>query len=105
DSIAQGRVWSGEDAVTLGLVDKLGGLQAAIDCAARLAKTKDYRLREYPEKERWLNTFFNKATPNPEAIIRQKLGEDYYRIYKQILSIQQLCGAVQARLPYQFFIH
>ncbi|MBD0378264.1 MAG: S49 family peptidase, partial [Flavisolibacter sp.] len=105
DSIAQGRVWSGEDAVAIGLVDKLGGLQDAIDCAARLAKTKDYRLREYPEKERWLNTFFNKATPNPEATIRQKLGEDYYRIYQQILSIQQLCGVVQARLPYQFFIH
>ncbi|MFN2440563.1 MAG: S49 family peptidase, partial [Chitinophagaceae bacterium] len=40
DSIAQGRVWSGEDALRLGLVDKIGGLQNAVDCAARMAKLK-----------------------------------------------------------------
>jgi protease-4 len=51
DSIAQGRVWSGYDALRLRLVDKLGGLQDALDCAARLAKTSDYRLKEFPEKK------------------------------------------------------
>ena len=49
DSIAQGRVWLGEKGLDLGLVDKLGGLQDAVDCAARLAKISDYILKEYPE--------------------------------------------------------
>src|SRR5215217_5090002 len=53
NSIAQGRVWSGEDAVRNGLVDKIGGLPDAIACAARMARSKSYRLREYPQRESW----------------------------------------------------
>jgi protease-4 len=49
DSIAQGRVWSGTLGLSLGLVDRIGTLQEAIDCAARMAKTSDYRLVESPE--------------------------------------------------------
>ena len=49
DSIAQGRVWTGQRAVSLGLVDRLGNIQDAIASAATLAKTKEYMIREYPE--------------------------------------------------------
>src|SRR6185436_5019922 len=48
DSVAQGRIWSGEKAVQIKLVDRLGGLQDALDCAARMAKLKDYQVREWP---------------------------------------------------------
>ena len=51
DSIAQGRVWIGSDGLRVGLVDRIGNLQDAIDCAARMAKLKDYRVKEYPEKK------------------------------------------------------
>src|SRR6188508_880329 len=58
DSIAQGRVWSGNRAIGIGLIDKFGGLQDAVDCAARMAKLKDYRLREYPETQNIFDRFF-----------------------------------------------
>ncbi|MFI5203860.1 MAG: signal peptide peptidase SppA, partial [Flavobacteriales bacterium] len=58
DSIGQGRVWTGEDALALGLVDKLGGLQDAIDYAIKKAKLKDYIIREYPRVLNPLEEFF-----------------------------------------------
>jgi protease-4 len=61
--IAQGRVWSGKAAQSLGLVDELGGLDRAIAIAAELAELDDdWRLREYPEGDEWqrfFNEFFN----------------------------------------------
>lgn len=48
NEIAQGRVWSGVDARKIGLVDKLGGLDAAIKSAAKMAKVTDYRTASYP---------------------------------------------------------
>ena len=104
DSVAQGRVWSGEDALRLGLVDKIGGLQDAINSAARLAKLDDYRLREYPQKETWLNSLLNKNKQTPQALIRQEIGEDNFRVYQQLQQVQQMVGTIQARLPYDFFI-
>jgi protease-4 len=105
DSIAQGRVWSGEDALRLGLVDRMGGLQEAVDCAARLAKLKKFRLREYPEAENWIDNLLNKKSTAPNALLKQQVGESNYRIYQELVNIKQLCGSTQARLPYQFFIH
>ena len=49
DAIAQGRVWAGGDAIKIGLVDELGGLEAAIRYAATMAGLDTYRLVEYPE--------------------------------------------------------
>lgn len=105
DSIAQGRVWSGEDALRLGLVDRMGGLQEAIACAARLAKLKDFRLREYPEAENWIDNLLNKKSTAPDAMLKQQVGEENYRIYQELVNVKQLCGSTQARLLYKFFIH
>jgi len=105
DSIAQGRVWSGEDALRLKLVDKIGGLQMAVDCAARMAKVSKYRLREYPEKGQWLDELLGRASNTPEANIRQQLGEDQFQIYQQMLMVKEMCNIPQARLPFQYFIH
>ena len=105
DSVAQGRVWSGDDAVRLGLVDKIGGLQDAINSAARLAKLDDYRLREYPQKENWINNLLNKNTPTPQAMLKKELGAENFRVYQQLQQVQQMVGTVQARLPFDFFIH
>jgi protease-4 len=104
NSIAQGRVWSGEDAVPLGLVDKVGSLQDAIDCAARMIKSKSYRLREYPQRESWINQLFAKSTPSPQALIKNEIGAENFQIYEQLLKVKELCGTAQARLPFGFFI-
>jgi protease-4 len=105
DSIAQGRVWSGEDALQNGLVDKIGGLQQAIDCAARMAKTNNYRLREYPESSGFLQRLLNRASSNdPSAKIKEQIGAENYIVFQELMRVKQLCGSAQARLPFQFFI-
>ena len=107
DSIAQGRVWSGEDAVALGLVDKIGDLQNAVDCAARLAKTDNYRLREYPEATGWLERLLNKSssTNDAEVKIMEQVGKENYRVFKELVRLNQICGSAQARLPFEFLLN
>jgi protease IV len=106
DSIAQGRVWTGQKALNIGLVDRLGGLSDAIACAARMAKLKDYKLKEFPEPvnmwDKLLGNYSKYSGSN--AAIRSSIGEDDYKIYMQIKQIRQMVGTVQARLPYEFDI-
>jgi protease IV len=105
DSIAQGRVWSGEDGLRLGLVDRIGSLQDAINCAARMAKMDKYGLKEYPESKSWLENLLHKQRAEPSAMIREQLGEDQYKIYSEMLRRKQMTNSTQARVPFQFFIH
>jgi protease IV len=105
DSIAQGRVWSGEDALQLGLVDRIGSLQDAINCAARMAKLDKYGLKEYPESTNWLQNILHKQKQEPAAMIREQLGEEQYKVYNELLRVKEMTKSTQARLPYQFFIH
>lgn len=104
DSIAQGRVWSGMDGIRLGLVDRIGGLETAIESAAKLAKLKDYRLREYPDAGSWLDAYLTTKKEEPEMLLKEKLGADNYAVYQQLFKVKQMCGTPQARLPFQFFI-
>lgn len=106
ESIAQGRVWSGEDALRIGLVDKLGNLQDAINCAARMAKLgDDYGVREYPEiKDKWYKGLFKGDRPEPSAMIRAEIGEENYKIYQQMKKIKAMTGTAQARLPFEIII-
>ena len=107
DSIAQGRVWSGDAALHIGLVDKIGNMQDAVNCAARMAKIKTYRLREYPETSSWLDRLLNKSSSINDASskIKEQVGEENYRVFKELVRIKQICGSAQARLPFEFFIH
>ena len=66
DSIAQGRVWAGEEALQIGLIDNIGNLDAAIERAAELSELKDYKTI-YPSqstdwKDQLINQFFSKIT-------------------------------------------
>ena len=105
DSIAQGRVWSGRDAVQIGLVDKIGTLQNAVECAARMAKVSNYRLREYPETESWLDRLLHKPTGDPAGKIKEQIGAENYQLFQQMARLRQMCNTVQARLPFEIFIH
>ena len=59
DEIAQGRVWAGTDAIGIGLVDELGGLEDAIAYAASMVSLDTYRLVEYPELEPMMDRLFS----------------------------------------------
>ena len=104
DSIAQGRVWSGQDAIANGLVDKIGNLNDAVSCAARLAKVSDFGIREYPETRSLIDEIMGKNKPGPSALIKEQIGEDYYKVYKQLIQIREMGESVQARLPFEFVI-
>jgi len=105
DSIGQGRVWSGVRGLDLGLVDRIGTLQDAIDCAARMAKTSNYRLKEYPEPKSFLDQLLGgyKKTMSAKAM-KEQLGEDGYKTWNTIKRVKALVGVSQAKLPFDLTI-
>ena len=104
DSIGQGRIWSGEKALGLGLVDRLGGIQDAINCAAAMSKTKNYSLREYPEPENFLDLLLNSYKQAVKVkTMKEDLGEEGVKWYRVMSDLQSMAGGVpQTRLPFSF---
>lgn len=101
DRIAQGRVWTGNQALKLGLVDKLGSLDEAISKAARLAKlNEDYRVDTYPGKSDWLDQLLNenKGDEYLEKRLQSTLGA-YYEPLQFVLNADQN-SMLQARMFY-----
>jgi protease-4 len=105
DSIGQGRVWSGSQAVKIGLVDKIGGLDDALIEAARLAKIKDYKTQNFPEFEKDINDILENLpfAKSKEAFIKEELGAETYKIMEQIKRMQSQKG-VQAMMPFEITI-
>ena len=97
DSIGQGRVWAGIDALKLGLVDKLGNIDDAVAKAAELANLDKYVVCEYPVQKDWFTLLFNMKDDAVDAAVRQRMGQFYY-IFD---GVQQVLGqeGVQARMP------
>ena len=97
--IAEGRVWTGEQALKIGLVDKLGNLEDAIASAAKLAEVEDYTVGRYPAAEPWYIGLFNKSTNDyMEGKMRAALGE-YYPAFALVRRIGKM-DPVQARMPF-----
>jgi protease-4 len=106
DSIAQGRVWTGEDARKVQLVDALGGLDRAIQSAAALAKLKEYGIRSYPDAKSPLDMIlgsYGRQYQSQEAI-RKELGPETYRTYLQLKQMRSQIGSPQARWPFDLDI-
>lgn len=99
-AVAEGRVWTGEDALAIGLVDGLGNLKDAVRIAAKRAELKEYQIREYPEKEDFATKITKALSGDIEAkFLQSQLGE-HYRILRMVKTYEGLNG-VQARLPYE----
>ena len=100
DSIAQGRVWTGKEALANGLVDELGNLEDAIKVAAELANIESYSIRNYPDYKKDLKDMFKSPLQaSKESILKTELGEENYKIYKSVKQFTDLKG-IQTRLPY-----
>ncbi|MBL6658135.1 MAG: signal peptide peptidase SppA [Flavobacteriales bacterium] len=104
DSIGQGRVWTGEDAKELGLIDVLGGLEDAINIAAEMAGLDNYRIKNLPKLknpiEEILEDLGGQVTTR---LVKNEIGESY-QYYQQINNIMQMEN-VQMRMPMQFEIY
>ncbi len=101
DSIAQGRVWSGQRALQIGLVDELGGLEEAITYAAELAELDHYEVNSYPKPEDEFQKFLREiqSYPGIESYMKEELGEEEYKVYQQIRNIKNM-DQVQMYTPF-----
>lgn len=100
ETIAQGRVWLGQDAFKNKLVDELGGLDKAVAKAAQLAKLKEYHTAAYPSKSSLFEQFANKLNGDSyiDNHMRMTLGE-YYEPFMMIKTINKQ-NAIQAKVPF-----
>lgn len=100
DSIGQGRVWTGADALELGLVDEMGGLDKAIEYAAQQANLTDYSIKDYPKQQSLMDMLMKGDIQEPytKSLIKNKLGKNYTYI-ETFENISRLDG-VQALMPF-----
>ena len=99
--IGEGRVWTGEHAKKIGLVDELGGLSAALEKAKTLAKVDEYSVLNYPAKKSFFDNLFDE---NPaDSYARGKMEETFGEFYTMFQMLKHLNpkGNIQAELPYQ----
>lgn len=102
-NIAEGRVWTGKDALRIGLVDKLGGLDDAIVIAAAKAKVKSYNVVEFPENEDLTARLMKSLSKDIETrMVKSQLGENF-GIFKQVQDLGKQNG-IQARMSYDLDI-
>lgn len=99
DSIAQGRVWSGTDALEIGLVDELGGIDKAIAYAADKAGLTSYSIKEFPKQKDPLENLFKTETQEyyTKAVMKNNLGSSY-KYLEAIENISRIEG-IQALMP------
>ena len=103
DSIAQGRVWSGADAIEIGLVDELGGIEKAVAYAAEKANIQTYSIKEYPKQEDIFESLIKTETQEyyTKSIIKNNLSETY-QYFEAIERLNKIEG-VQALMPFYIF--
>jgi protease-4 len=99
DNIGQGRVWSGANALEIGLIDEFGGLEYAMQLAASEAGLEDYKTIELPEQPDFFEELIKELSGEVKVrFIKNELGVNY-GLYNQLKSIQKMQG-IQARMPY-----
>lgn len=104
DAIGQGRVWSGANALEIGLVDEIGGLDDAVNKAVELSGCEDYRIKEMPEAKEFFEMMSENLMMSLKTyFIDMSLGEEY-KYYQTIMDVKEMSG-IQAKLPYQIEVY
>jgi protease-4 len=94
-------VWTGSRGVMVGLVDRIGTMQDAVDCAARMAKLKEYRTKEYPEKKNFIEQLMSNYKKSVKKdLIKEEIGGDQFKLLQEIKKVKEMIGIPQARLPF-----
>ena len=102
-AIAEGRIYSGTDAMQLGLVDEMGGLEEAITFAAKKANISDYTIKYYPSVKSLIEQISDIfSTSVEERIVKSQLGENY-RLFRTIQRAQTTTG-IKAIMPYSITV-
>jgi protease-4 len=104
DSIGQGRVWSGVNAIEIKLIDEFGGLERAIEIAAERANLEDYRLSELPKIEDPFEAIVKQLTGSAKAsLLEDELGFAF-KHYKNMLDMVKHHG-ILAKMPYDIEVY
>jgi protease-4 len=104
DAIAGGRVWSGKDALELGLIDMFGGLEKSIEVAASMAGLENYRVENLPRLEDPFTALMRELTGGAKMrSIRNELGEHYIH-YKNLQAIKEMNG-LQSVVPFDIELY
>lgn len=108
DSVAQGRVWTGNQALDKGLVDEIGGLNEAIEYAANTTGIDSYSIENYPVYETSVEELLRGLSgfgfaESKEEILKKELGEEFYKVMQQLKAVGNKKG-MQARLPFEISI-
>jgi len=104
DAIGQGRVWSGTNAKEIGLIDEFGGLDKAIEIAAKAANLEKYRIVEFPRLKDPFEQIMEDLQGNVRtSILKNELGEQY-SYYENLQEIKSMQG-IQARIPFHIEIY
>lgn len=104
DDVGQGRVWSGENAKEIGLIDEFGGLQKAIDLAAEIEGLENYRTVALPAQLDPFQQMLQTGTDNLRTwFLKNQLGE-HYRYYEYLKKSAKMNG-IFARMPYDFYVN
>lgn len=100
DSLGGGRVWSGKQAVELGLVDRIGTLEDAIQAAALKAEIDKYSVVSYPFRKGGLEEFLQEyQTTQAKAVLQEELGKEYYQLYQDLKAMREFNG-IQLRMEF-----
>ncbi len=101
EKIAQGRVWTGTDALNIGLVDELGGLDLALKYAAEAAEISDYKIKEFPVFEKDLDKMLEDfgLVKAKETLLKEEIGEENYKMLKEVKRMSEKKG-VQLLFPF-----
>ncbi|MEI8279573.1 MAG: signal peptide peptidase SppA [Bacteroidota bacterium] len=107
DSIAQGRVWTGRDALKIKLIDGLGNLDRALQSAAAMAKLSDYSVSTYPGAVDKFESLMRKLKGNRAAAaaiqttLQNELGSDY-EYYQQLKQLRKMNGKAMMSMPFSY---
>ncbi len=103
DEIGQGRVWSGADALSIGLIDEIGGLEDAIASAADLSALEDYRIITLPKKADMFEEFVENFSAKQNILLADFLGISEKMINQ--LEFLHSKEKIQARIPFIMEVH
>ncbi|MGB3144796.1 MAG: signal peptide peptidase SppA [Maribacter sp.] len=103
DSVAQGRVWSGTEALNIGLVDELGNLDDAIASAAEMAELDTYGIKKFPKYksgfERFMEDLEGASIKIKDNLVKAQIGDEAFRILKEVKAFEERKG-IQAKMPF-----
>ena len=104
EKIAEGRVWTGETAKKIGLVDILGGIDKALEIAVKKAKVEGYTVVGYPDRKNVLQELLNSKPGNyiESRMLKSQLG-DYYNGFSMLKNLEK-ADFMQARVPFELNI-